>query len=65
MAQRNTKQIELVETHNLAVSLNRIRLQSRGGDVRRWKRALYHAVAITDALSFDELAAFRNVLKLP
>jgi len=65
MARRTTNQIEIVETHNLATSINRIRFQSRGHDPRRWKRALYHAIAMTDALGFEDLKAIRLTLGLP
>jgi len=65
MARRTTNQIEIVETHNLVTSINRVRLQSRGHDPRRWKRALYHALAMTDALTFEDLKSIRTVLGLP
>lgn len=46
MNRNTTEYIEAVETHNMVKSLKRLRNASPyDGD--RWKRALYHAIAIT------------------
>ena len=61
---RETRNIELVEIGNLAKSLRRI--QSAPGDYqnRRWKRCLYHAVAMA-GMSDNTLARIREALELP
>lgn len=62
---RITDKTELVETHNLAVSLQRLQDGSHNGyDYRRWRRALYHALGITGSgeCSLEEI---RKALKLP
>ena len=60
---RQTRLIELVETHNIAKSLTRIRKSPGYG--RRLERALHHALSI--ACSGDEgmLERVRVALKLP
>lgn len=62
--QRETRNIELVETGNLAISLNR--LQRIPGDYqgRRWKRAVYHALQMTGVCD-NTCAAIRAALQLP
>lgn len=62
--QRETRNIELVETGNLARSLNRLR--NAPGDYfdRRWKQALYHAILI-DGISPSICEAVRKALELP
>lgn len=44
---KETRKVELVETHNIALALDRL----RGGhyDRERWRRALYHALTMTDS----------------
>lgn len=56
-----TKRSELVETHNLALCLTR--LQDGPYDTERWKRALYHAAAMT--LSRGQVEKIRIALELP
>jgi len=42
--QRETTLTELVETHNLALAIRRLR--GAPYDTGRWKRALYHALCM-------------------
>ena len=60
---RQTRLNELVETHNLALSFQR--LQGAPYDHRRWKRALYHALGLSGCVDSDELRSIREALKLP
>jgi len=63
--QRETRQIELVETHNIALSLRRIGdAPGYNGDARR-KRALYHAVLMEHCFTTQEQVALRAALNLP
>ncbi len=58
-----TKRAELVETHNIALSI--MRLQGApydSGD--RWKRALYHAAGIA-GVGRGQLEKIRQALELP
>lgn len=57
-----TKKCELVETHNLALSL--ARLQDSPYDTERWKRALHHAVAMS-GLGSRYVQRIREALELP
>jgi hypothetical protein len=41
-----TRKVEMVETHNLALAIERLR-NAGPHDSGRWKRALYHALAMT------------------
>jgi hypothetical protein len=60
---KTTRQIETVETHNLALCLDR--LNERFGN-QRAKRALYHALCMSQAISgWEERKAIREALKLP
>ena len=60
-----TDKIELVETHNLAITLQRLRDGSKNGyDTNRWKRALYHALTMTYTDS-NVTKAIREALQLP
>ena len=59
-----TRKIELVETHNLALSL--ARLNPNGWDSVVWRRALYHAVSMSECCPNREMqVALREALKLP
>ena len=61
--QRETALAELVETHNLVLSLNRL-----GGapyDSDRWKRALYHALSMSQVCGRGETEKIRVALGLP
>lgn len=59
---RETRQIELVETHNLALSLRRIK-DSPGYDNEKWKRCLYHALgmAYTDRAELEKIRVAMNL----
>lgn len=61
---RQTRQIEMVETHNLAISLRRLR-ESPGYDPTKWKRALYHAISMSSVSSTSEIAKIREAMELP
>jgi hypothetical protein len=59
-----TRKVELVETHNLLLSLERL---SDAGpyDSDRWKRALYHALSMASAPSRSTIEKIRQALELP
>jgi len=60
-----TDKIELVETHNLALALQRLNEGAHNGyDYSRWKRALYHALGMVRPANceFEEI---RKALRLP
>ena len=61
---RKTEHIELVETHNLALSINRLRSGYPSYDEGRWKRALYHAVCMT-IHEWETKQKIREALKQP
>ena len=61
---KHTKLAELVETHNISLSLKR--LQEVGAyDDDRWKRALYHALCMTYSGSRECRQKIREALGLP
>lgn len=57
-----TKKIELVETHNIALSIERLRQPPY--DRERWRRALYHALCMT-SVGRQETQKIREALELP
>ena len=59
---RETRQVEMVETYNLARSLSRV--GGGWGERPRMKRALYHALAMTEVLTETELKGVREVMGL-
>jgi len=59
-----TRKIELVETGNIALSLLRLRATSPYDSVR-WKRALYHAMAMSYTVDSVTLTRIREALELP
>lgn len=61
--QRETRKIELVETHNLALCLDRLSENWGAGD--RWKRALYHAYCMSSIHSRPTAEKLRIALELP
>ena len=61
---RETRQIEMVETHNLALSLKRLH-NAPGYDERRWKRALYHALGMAFVTSGNQMEKLRQAMELP
>ena len=58
-----TQQVEMVETHNLALCFKR--LTGSPYSIGRWKRALYHALSMDGCLNRDELMKIREALGLP
>ena len=62
--QRDTRLNELVETHNLAISLKRLE-ESAPHDMGRWKRALYHAICMQNCGDFSLRRKIREALDLP
>jgi hypothetical protein len=61
---RETRKIELVETHNIALSLDRLaRASTYQEDATR--RALYHALCMTGTFSAIARAKIREALELP
>lgn len=59
-----TRKIELVETHNIALSLDRLRELTPYGV--RWRRALYHALSMSECpIHINMLKAIREALELP
>lgn len=65
MTKRNavTRKIELVETHNIALSLDRLR--ETYGDGVRWRRALYHAIGMANIGGDGMKKDIREALQLP
>lgn len=61
---RETRQIEMVETHNIALSLKRLN-NVPGYDSRRWKRALYHAMGLSSVAADSEVEKIRQAIGLP
>lgn len=59
-----TDKTELVETHNLALSFGRLTNSGPYDDVR-WKRALYHALAMDGCASRAVLEKIRVAIELP
>lgn len=59
-----TDKTELVETHNLALSFGRL-TNSGPYDNERWKRALYHALAMDGCAGRNVLEKIRIALELP
>lgn len=62
--QRSTEKIELVETHNIALSIQRIK-DAPGYHPDGWKRALIHALGMSNAGTRTEQTAIREALGLP
>lgn len=61
--QGSTDKTELVETHNIALALQR--LNNAPYDSGRWKRALYHALAMVDCAGRSSLEKIRQAIELP
>ena len=61
---RHTDKLELVETHNIALSIRRLRSGNGGYDEGRWKRALCHAVWI-EITNYNDRKRIREALELP
>ena len=60
----STDKMELVETHNLAKSITRLRSGVGGYNEERWKRALYHALGMS-VREWEVTQKIREALKLP
>lgn len=60
---RETRKIELVETHNIALSI--MRMSPHGWDNNSWKRALYHAASMSGVPHRTTLEKLRIALELP
>lgn len=60
---RQTELLELVETHNIARSLKRMR-DTGPYDTMRWKRAVYHALGLAN-ISDVTIKKVREALELP
>ena len=60
----STDKMELVETHNIAKSLARLRSGAGGYDDGRWRRALYHALLLSGH-ERDTQKKIREALELP
>lgn len=63
MARPSTDRIELVQTHKLSVALRRLK-ESKPYDDDKWRRSLYHALAIA-GVAHSDLAKIRGALELP
>ena len=57
-----TRKIELVETDNIARSLDRLQ---DGFGTFRWRRAIYHALCMTTSGTHDIRKKIREALELP
>lgn len=62
--QKETRQIELVETYNLCLSLRRIE-HAPLFTANCWKRALYHALSMSGVSNSEEIQKIRVALGLP
>ena len=62
--ERQTRNTELVETGNIAISLKRIQKVDAYGNGRKWKRSLIHAVQMTGECDFT-VEKLRVALGLP
>ena len=61
--ERQTRRIELVETHNLALSIHRLK-NIRPYDTDAWKRALHHALSM-EYVGRGTIEKLRIALELP
>ena len=62
MSQRKeTRRIELIETHNIALS---IEMMQKSGYWQPWRRALYHALSMAE-VDKTILVKIREALGLP
>lgn len=63
MKRKATQKIELVETHNLSLSIQRLR-DLRPYDSGAWKRAVYHALTLNN-VDHGVIKLIREALELP
>ena len=61
---KKTERMELVETHNLALSIHRLR-NGAPYDEQAWRRALYHAVLLSGPNEWELRPKLRETLHLP
>lgn len=61
--EREIHQVELVETYNIANSLRRINDQPNWNH-KKWKRALYHALSMSEVCDGPKLTAIRTAMEL-
>ncbi len=61
---RETRLIELVETHNISLSFGRL-TEAGPYDTMRWRRALYHALMMDGCAGNGMLERLRTALELP
>ncbi len=61
---RTTEVIELVETHNIVKSINRM-TKATPYDGNRWRRALYHAIMMSEGSGRVVGEKIRIALELP
>lgn len=64
-ARQQTERLELVETHNLALSIKRLRSGNGGHDESRWKRALLHAILMEGPWEHELRSKLRAALEIP
>lgn len=62
---KSTEKIEIVEAHNLSLSLRRLRNAPGYSVYGKWQSALYHALVQTSGLSEPKLTTIRQALGLP
>lgn len=62
---KSTERVELVETHNLALSFRRLQSIQESYNESAARRALYHAVCMVNLLTTPERTALRLALNLP
>jgi hypothetical protein len=62
---KSTEKVELVETHNLALSFQRLRALPGQYNEDPARRALYHALCMSYLFDTDSRRLIREALKLP
>lgn len=62
---KSTEKVELVETHNMALSLRRLNDIPNSWNNEPTRRALYHAICMTCSFNNEERGSIRQSLKLP
>lgn len=63
-ARKQTQRAEMVETHNMALSIKRLR-NTTPYDTDAWKRALYHALLLEGPDDYELRKSLREAMKLP
>lgn len=62
---KHTDKVELVETHNLALSLRRLSNIPGQYNDEAARRALYHAICMVHCFATNQRAVIRQALELP